>query len=254
MVLVPAPVNQSAGLGSAKALGGLASLAGIDLQAGTPVAPFDVFRAVLVGGDVARTVGTTEMLKGAFPDRWDSKAKMWRPETGAAAGVKGFLAQIGLPEMRNGNPDWQMFRAYLKETVKTSKGVETPVFTVSFTHAEPVYAVKLLKALRQAADDHVRANDKARAEANIIHLSHRLAVESRAEHRVVLAAALSEQERTLMLAAAGTPYAAELVEDVYVSRRPVSPNVGLILAGAAFFGILIGACLVIAGVGTGRSA
>jgi uncharacterized protein involved in exopolysaccharide biosynthesis len=245
LVLIPAPVNQSGGLGAAKALGGLASLAGIDLEAGAPVAPFDVFRAVLTGGDVARAVATPQMMRGTFPDRWDPERQDWKPETGFVAGVKGALASIGLPDLRQGNPDWRLFRTYLQERVKTTKGIETPVFTVSFEHPDPEFARTLLLNLRRAADDHVRARDKARAEASIAHLSKRLDQEVRMEHRVVLAAALGEQERILMMATSESPYAAELVEDAYVSRRPVSPNVGLMLAGALFAGLLSGVVLAL---------
>lgn len=254
ILLVPAPVNQSGGLGGVEALGGLASLAGVDLQSGTSVPPFDVFRAVLAGGDVARTIATPEIMQGVFPDRWDARAGHWVPQSGFGYFVKGLFVDFGLPDLRDGEPDWRMLRSYLKDNVKTSKGVETPVFTVSFDHRSPEFARKLLTQLWQAADDHVRARDKARAEASIAHLSHRLDTETRLEHRAVLAAALGEQERVLMMAAAESPYAAEMVEDAFVSRKPVSPNVGLTLAGALFFGLLAGCLLVLFGNGRKRSA
>lgn len=247
MVVIPAPVNDGPSLRGAGALGGIASLAGINLNAGQPVAPFDVFRAVLVGPDVARDVGTDEVLRVVFADRWDPAKRQWRPPGGLGGIGARLSGLLGLPDTRDQPPDWRSFQKYLERTVKSSKGIDTPVWRISYEHADPAFASRLLLALHAAADSHVRARDKARAEANIEHLAMRLENETRAENRLVLAASLAEQERVLMMASGETPYAAELVGAVTVTRDPVTPNVPLILAAALLAGLLAGSLLVLSG-------
>ncbi|MGQ5701425.1 Wzz/FepE/Etk N-terminal domain-containing protein [Sandaracinobacteroides sp. A072] len=224
MYLIPAPVNNSSDFSGIGAIGGLASIAGIDINSSGPLSPFDLFRSIMSGGDVAKAISDEKILSEAFPEKWDSEKNKWKGGHDVTYKIKYHLSKIGLVTLDDGNPDWRHLRDYLKDNIKTKKGVDNPVFTVSLRHENPVFASALLKKMLVSANDQVRKRDQNRSLINIKYLSQRLATETRFEHRQALAAAISAQERTLMFTESGNPYAAEMIDNIYVSGKPVSPN------------------------------
>jgi uncharacterized protein involved in exopolysaccharide biosynthesis len=65
------------------------------------------------------------------------------------------------------------------------------------------------------------------------------------EHRQALINLLTEQERTLMLAAPNQPYAVDLLEPVHASSRPTKPQVSILVTLGLILGVTAGVCFTV---------
>src|SRR5207248_5127935 len=80
-----------------------------------------------------------------------------------------------------------------------------------------------------------------RTAQNIAYLTKVLVTTTIAEHRIAIAQALSDQEKSAMLARSDSPFAAELFERPWVSSLPSYPRPFQSLVTSGIFGLLLGA-------------
>jgi hypothetical protein len=119
------------------------------------------------------------------------------------------------------------------------------IATVGLTNADPVLAEDFLQTVYREADSHLRQRMDARTTAYIDYISRKIQQVTLAEHREALASALAEQERVLMMARSGQPFAADPLGVVSVSDKPVSPNPLIALVGGTIVGLGSAASLAI---------
>jgi len=240
-----APKRGIAGL-AAQAGGGLAALAG-SLGSGDSEAPFSFFLDGLATPEVAAQLARNPVIMHkVFASEWDVETQSWHPPRGVIGRVQGGLFSVlGLPALAWRQPDAERLRAYIADAIKVTRSVKSPLVTLSHEHWDRAFAGAFLEQLSAAADDNLRQSNAARTAANIDYLSARLATTSQAEVREALVAALGQEERSAMLAAARLPYAAETFGVAKVSRWPSRPRpVPLLLAGV-LAGLLLGAALAV---------
>lgn len=220
-------------------LGNLASLVGITTESGSP-SPFKLYLEELTSRDVASAlVSRRDLMQVIFKREWDARTGSWRrPEpTPFRDGIKALL---GFPALEWRPPDAARLQDYLRKSIKIDDDPKRAVTIVRFDNADPHFAATLLAALNAAADHHLKTVALARASEFVRYLNARLATVVVAEHRVALTSVLSDQEKQIMLASSGAPYAADLVEAPTSSLAPTSPRAVIVLVASLLFGLVTG--------------
>lgn len=240
--LIVAPAQSSSGKGLPGGLGGLASLAGVGMPVDAATGSFQLYVEGLHSRAVAEALAKNPaLMQGAFPSDWDSKTQSWREPVSLVGTVaSGVKRMIGMPVMVWTPPDAARLNDFIDEEVVVDEKPKKAIVTISMANQDPTFANAFLAALSTASDDIIRARTVARTRDYIAYLTTRLETVTLAEHRSKLADSLSEQERTLMLASSGLPFAAESFGAPAATRRPTAPRPGLVLAGALIFGLLLG--------------
>ncbi len=235
------PVERS-GETVSRNLAGLASLAGINIR-NEPISQFHLTLEILAGRDVAAEIAANKaLMRRMFADEWDDRAQVWRPRPDAFRSLKkAAKALLAIPVREWSPPDDADVQDYLDRRLTLEENKQRGVATIILRDPDPDLARDLLVATYAAADRHLRQRADARAEAYIGYLAKKLSEVTLAEHRAALAEALAEQERLLMMARSGQPFAAEPLGAVTVTDRPTWPPVLLVLAAGLVAGGLAGA-------------
>jgi LPS O-antigen subunit length determinant protein (WzzB/FepE family) len=243
----PANSTQGSLSGALGRLGGLASLAGVQVRQGNEGAsPFELYLDRMQSRAMAEELAKDpRILRTVFDREWDAVSGRFTERPGLLRPVRNLLYRFAgqpLPEWTP--PGAEQLQLYFEKTlVITPPGPkDPPITTLSVRAKDGAFAVYLLERMHAQADADVRAAQLERARQYAAHLSKKLATAQIAEHRISLSEALLEQERAIMMATGSSDFAAIPLERPTSSSRPVSPKVVPALAlgvvGGIFFGIL----------------
>jgi uncharacterized protein involved in exopolysaccharide biosynthesis len=243
----PASSTQGSLSGALGRLGGLASLAGVQMRQGNEGAtPFELYLDRMQSRAIAEQLAKDpRILQTVFEREWDSASGRFAERSGPLRPVRNLLYGLAgqpLPEWTP--PGAERLQTYLEKTVAiTPPGPkDPPITTLSVRAKDGAFAVYLLERLHAQADADVRAAQLERARQYAAHLAEKLAATQIAEHRISLSEALLEQERAIMMATGSGDFAAIPLERPTTNSRPVSPKVipalALGIAGGLFFGLL----------------
>lgn len=228
----------SSGIGASK-LGNLASLVGISASS-EMVSPFRLYIEALTSRQVAAALAKRpDIMHVVFEREWDADTGRWRQQATSPL-VAAVKAVVGFPKVEHTVPNAARLQDYLERNIKVDSDPKRAVTVLRFDHADPKFAITLLSALNAAADHHMKAVALTRASQFAQYLEAKLPTIMIAEHRVAISAALSEQEKQIMLASSEAPYAADPVEEPIASLAPTSPRPIVILIASALFGLVIG--------------
>ena len=242
------PVESSASAGKLAGLAGLASVAGLSLPQDSSGMSFSLYLAGLRSREVAeRLADQPEIRRTLFANEWNEQRQTFEePSSPLGAFAKGLKKVLGLPIYAWTPPDAARLHDRLQQDLVVVQDPKTPVVTISFSHTDPEFAARLLTATHEAVDAYLRRKALARSGQYISYLSTKLATVTLAEHRAAIAEALSEQERTRMLASSSLAYAAEPFGRAVVSMKPTSPRPAVVLSIALIVGLLAGGLAVLA--------
>lgn len=242
----PASSTQGSLSGALGRLGGLASLAGVQVRQGSEGAsPFDLYLDRMQSRALAEELAKDpRILRTVFDREWDAASGRFGERPGLLRPVRNLLYGLaGQPMPPWTPPGAERLQEYLSKTlVITPPGPkDPPITTLSIRARDGGFAIYLLERMHAQADADVRAAQLERARQYAAHLSEKLASAQIAEHRSRLSEALLEQERAIMMAMGSGDFAAIPLERPTTNRRPVSPKVvpalALGLVGGLFFGI-----------------
>lgn len=239
---------QSDKKGMSEQLGGLASVAGIELPQSKAVSPIILYVEDLHSYDVAEILSRQpELMTVAFSNAWDKSRHRWvRPVSTLGVIKDGIFRLLGLPTYPWQPPSAADMREYLKRKIDVGESKTKPIVSIQFRHADPRFAVKFLNVLHQAADQRQRERALDRSTQAIAYLNHQLSYVTNAEHRRALFEELSDQERLKMTASSNMPFAAEPLGATISSQRPTSPKPMLTLILSAVIGIVLGVGIAVA--------
>jgi len=252
-----APVGNDQGQ-AAGGLGGLAKLAGVDLNSNNPgAAQFRFFLSALTARDAANIVARDQdLLKVMFPRDWVASENRWqqhpsaiRPVAHAVERVLGFQVRPWHP------PDGSDVQQYLSDNLEIYEDAKSPVVTLRIDSDDPQMARRLLTSLVGTVDQMLRQRALRRANDYVGYLSRELKVETVTEYRQTLMAHLAEQEQTLMMANAGVTFSMQVFNQPSIPSAPSAPKPVVLLLSAAILGSVLGVilCLLAARRGAGRS-
>jgi uncharacterized protein involved in exopolysaccharide biosynthesis len=245
------PAQSSQGKGLASKLGGLsdlASMAGVNIPQDGDAMQFELYLEGIHSRGVADALAKrTDLMKVIFKSEWDDASHSWvNPSPAIVVLGKKLLAGIlGVPTFDWRPPDGAQLQKYISDNVTVERNPKNPLVTISYDDVDPQFAVTFLDALHQVDDNMLRQKAQSRSEQYIQYLSDKLPTVTIAEHRQAIADALSDQEKSLMMASAHAAYAADPFGAPSASARPTKPDPITILGGSLFVGALIGAGLAV---------
>jgi uncharacterized protein involved in exopolysaccharide biosynthesis len=233
---------------SLRALGGLASAAGIRVPQDSGSVEFMKYIQNLQSRSAAEALSRrADLMHVIFAQEWDANRHRWAEPQGATiSAIKFIKGVLGIPVYKWREPDAGRVEDFLERRVAVSEDQKKSIVTISFEHEDPRFAVKLVQALHGTVDHQLRQRSLQITSQNIAYLSRKVATVTVSEHRIALTEALGEQERKRMLAVSTGSFAAEPLDDVSVSFRPTSPRPALYLVGALLGGLVVGVLCVLA--------
>ena len=247
MIVAPAQ-NSGGGLaGSLSKLGGLASIAGVQLPQDSGSVAFIKYGENLHSRTAADALAADrQLMQKIFYREWDARTNSWRePSSAIRPLVNGVKTVLGIPIYAWKAPGPLEVQDYLERNVSVVQDPKKPLITISFVHPDPEFARYFVDRLHGAVDGDLRRHTQERTIDNIAYLTRKIQEVTIVEHRQALTEALGEQERILMTANSAAPFAADPISAISVSRRPTSPRPVLYLAGALFMGLVIGSACVL---------
>ncbi len=243
--LVVTPVSGSAGLPSG--IGGLASLAGINVPGSDADSQFELFVEGLTTRESAERLvrAHPDLLPRMFPGEWNAQRRQWQQPAGTVAGIsRGIKSVLGMDSGYR-PPDAARVQRWLSNELGVSKARDQRLTVISVETPDPDFGQKLLAALHETGDSLLRTRAVERADDYVAYLTGKLTEVTVADYRQTLVEALAEQEKTRMMASSNLPFAADPFGPPSTPDKPSSPNAILVLAVSIVFGLVIGVLLVL---------
>ena len=233
--------------GMASQFGGLASLAGINLNA---------------GGGTDQTTLAIEVLKSRqffkeFLDKYQIKAdlmaaKEWNPITGELsydpeiydAQAKLWVREVKAPKQPE--PSMQeSHEVFTKEVLSVATDKETGLITIAAEHISPQVAQQWVSWLIKDINQVMQQRTQQETLANINYLKEQLEKTSVAQMQTVFYQLIEEQTKTLMLAEANDDFVFKIVDPAVVAEQKVKPKRALICVLGTLLGGMLGVMIVL---------
>jgi LPS O-antigen subunit length determinant protein (WzzB/FepE family) len=227
VLLRPADTKSTPGVSSALGgLGGLASLAGINIGIGNTAEPI----AVLSSREfTAAFLEDQNLLPVLFPSRWDSTNKQWKPSRFSA-----------LPDVRDGV-------RYFDKTIRTVReDKKTGFVTMSIEWTDPNIAASWANLLVDRVNERMRNRALAESELNVAYLKQELASSNIVSLQQSIGHVLETELQKLMLAKATKEYSFKIIDHAEPPKWRSSPRRGLIVGAAFLLGFGSSAFFIVA--------
>lgn len=250
MKVTAAPSSQSSAPRSGS-LGGLAALAGVSLNAAASGAsPFEIYLETLSSENVARRLANdAKIMHTVFAKDWDASRRRWRePERGIVSRMlRGSKQALGIPVKSWRRPDARELADFLGEEISIQRDARSPIVGVMLNHPDPQFAMQLLSDVSRQTDRLIRESVLTRSRSYADYLERKLPTVTIAEQREALVQALSEQEKSIMMASSTVPFAATVVSGPVVSALPTKPNAMVVVLALLIVGLIFGASVALIG-------
>ncbi|MCK2150077.1 Wzz/FepE/Etk N-terminal domain-containing protein [Marinobacter alexandrii] len=236
-----APANKEGGVGGISGqLGGLASLAGINLGSGgsnQAVIAREVLQSRAFLANFIRRHNLEISLMAA--EAWNSKSQEWRynrevynPETGE------WLTD---DEGESYKPtDWDLVNAFKERHLSVSENKDSGMIKLSVKSLSPPAAKEWAEWLVMDINEHMRQQDVVKANARINYLEEKLNDTSVAGMQQVFYQLIESETRTVMLANAQQEYVFETVDPAVVPQEKSEPKRAMVAFVATMLGCMLG--------------
>jgi uncharacterized protein involved in exopolysaccharide biosynthesis len=206
-------------------LGGLASIAGINLNTNNSAEPV----AVLTSREfTAAFIEDLNLLPVLFPKRWDAVSKQWKPS------------------MFSGPPDIRDAVRYFNKTVRAvQEDKKTGFITMSVEWTDPKIAADWANVLVDRLNARMRERALAESTLNVAYLKEELGASNLVALQQSIGRVLENELQKLMLAKATKEYSFKIIDHAQPPKWHSWPRRALIIGGGLFFGI-VGSALFIA--------
>ena len=240
-LLAPADTDQQGGFsGLSGQLGGLASLAGVNLG----------------GGKTDKTALAIEILKSReffakFAEKHDllpdlMAAKEWDMPTNTIV----YDEDIYLPQNREwkkevlppqkNKPSIQKANEAFKGLFSVIQNSENGMVTIGVEHLSPYVAKQWVDWLVEDINFEMKVRDKKEAERSIKYLESQIAQTNIVEQRTLLYQLIEEQSKTLMFAEVREEYVFDTLDRALASEKRFKPNRSLFCLIATILGFILG--------------
>ena len=228
-------------------LGGLASLAGVELPSGSNV-DFASFPLLMQSREVALVVTRDdELMRALYPEEWDAEANAWRQQPRSTVGL--VLSQ--LKSIITGNsvsdyepPDAGRLSEFVSEEVSAAIDSKSDLLNIKAEAADPEVMRDFLEKIVAETDQLIRQRFIVAGTTALQFYKEQLQRAQSGEHREALAQLIVQEEQKLMLATRSNSYVAEVLRGPDISMQPTSPKSMVVLALSFILGFL-GGCGVV---------
>ena len=229
-------------------LGGLASLAGVQLPSGGAT-EFITFQAMLKSQEVAsRLFADENLIQRLFVGEWDESRKSFlQPIPSTLGNVKRLLKPLLTGEGQGAYiaPNAARLAKTLAEDLSVSEDKTSGMLKLSMESAKPKLASDLMLALIRETDGFLKERFVISGSDALQFYQQKISKARSREHREALAKLIATEEQKLMLATREGPFVVEIMMGPDQSLRPTSPKSSLVLALGLVLGLFLGAAVVL---------
>ena len=242
---VYAPESREGGLGGiASQYGGLAAMAGINLQGN---AGNDLSQALALATSwpflerFIESEGIASLVLGA---------KEWNAKTGEMVWDEGVFDVVTQNWRRTDKgfslepTSYELYKE-LKSRINVSEDSKTGLITVSVEHYSPVVAKQWVEKLAASVNEYFRERDINEAQANITFLDEQISKTSVSDMRGVLYGMVEAQVKTLMMADVKREYLLKTVIPPKIAEEKAKPSRAVVVAGLGILGGALAVLLVL---------
>jgi uncharacterized protein involved in exopolysaccharide biosynthesis len=224
VVMVQAEENKSLS-GNLSQLGGIANLAGINIDGSSAEEPVAVLRSKeLVRGFIA----DKKLTKVLLVDKLDAKTGDWTERDPAA------------------QPDIRDAVEYFEKKVGTIvEDKKAGLVTLSITWRNPVVAAEWANELAQRANAKLRDKATTEAERNIDYLKNEMATATVTSLQQSIGRVLESEMQKLLLARGNDEFAFKVVDPAVPPRKPTWPQKPVTIGGSAILGFMVSVVAII---------
>ncbi|OOF31723.1 Wzz/FepE/Etk N-terminal domain-containing protein [Salinivibrio proteolyticus] len=245
-----APANDQGGGGLASMagqLGGLASLAGVNLGSGGG-SETEIALATLQSRQfISEFIHTHKLaVPLAATEGWDDETNQWiinleryNPET--QTWLKPDDAPADQPAMPT---DWQLYKMF-SEQLSVNEKKDNGLITLSFESQSPVFAQQVVELLVNDINTHAKQEKLAETKTNIGYLRQQLDNTNLTQMQNVFYQLIEEQTKNLMLAEVQDEFVFKTVDPAIVPEEKAGPKRALICVLATLLGGMLGVAIVL---------
>ena len=223
---------------------GLARMSGLTQLLGKATAEattFDRLRYAIGSVELVRQlVKKDDIIRRTYSDLWDAEKGVWTRPTGLRFEVEQKLKSL-LNLRQWQHPTVDSFAEFLRIVIEFEETEDAPFFRISYRNADREKAGQFLQEIFSAADTFLREQDKLRINQKKAYVERQLKHATLQDHKMLLLNFLSQVEQRLMLLHRDTTYSVNIVEPVFTSSSPTSPNLlkdfGVVFVGWLLAGI-----------------
>lgn len=223
MVVGPVSANGTASMGTPAAHLNEMEIGNASMANPESLSDYDRYLQLLTSPSVAENLisHVPGILPLFFPDKWDAKKKEW------VLPWQAIPAEI--INRARGGAAWQAptaddLSSRLKAMLQQRVIGATPMRELRLRHADRGFAITLLYAMHQAADNVLREEAERRSVAISHYIEKQLETVKLQEHRQVLSEMLAAQERIRILVSVDLPYAADIIQPPATGQQPDTPQ------------------------------
>ena len=240
--------DQSSAGGNLGGLGGLATLAGVQLPSGGAT-EFITFQAMLKSQEVAsRLFADENLVQRLFAGEWNEGRKSFlRPAPSTLGNVKRLLEPLLTGEGQGAYvaPNAARLAEKITGAMSVSEDKTSGMLKLSMESAKPKLASDLLLAIIRETDGFLKERFVISGSEALQFYQQKIAKARSREHREALAKLIATEEQKLMLATRDGPFVVEIMMGPDQSLRPTSPKSNLVLALGLVLGLFLGAAVVL---------
>ncbi len=231
--VVLSPVGKKSLPGGLAQLGGLASLAGIEIPSADSGEPLAVLRSKTFARDFIEDKALMPVLYAA---KWNAAAHEW-----------------AVPEAQR--PDIRDAVAYFDQSIRiVGEDKKSGLVTLAIRWTDPVLAADWANTLVRRLNERIRSQAIREAQTSIEYLQKEMAVASVVSLQQSIGRVLENEMQKMALARANDEFAFKIVDSATPPRHRYSPKRGLVLVLSALLGLAVAAAVVIVRSAVSRSA
>ncbi len=240
VLLAPASSEDSGGLGSISGqLGGLASLAGINLggaKADKTGLAIEILKSRKFARDFIQKRNLLPDLMAA--EGWDASSNtvMYNPDVYDAKSNE-WLREVKPP--RQSKPSFQEAYVVFSALSNVTQDDTSGMISISVEHHSPYVAKQWVDWLVEDINAEMKARDKQEAERSIAYLQAKIAETNIVEQKTLLYQLIEEQAKTLMFAEVRDEYVFKTIDPALVPELKFKPKRALIV----IIGLMLGGIL-----------
>ena len=244
-----APASEQSGAGGlakmAGQFGGLASLAGINLNAGGTDKTGLALEVLKSRVFLENFINKHQLLVPLMAaENWDLNSNnLILDEDVYNAKTKIWIREVKAPKKAQPS-SWEAFKAF-KEILTVAKDKETGMITLEIEHYSPEIATQWLLWLVSDINAAIREQDKAEAQRSIDYLSSKLQETQLADMQTVFYQLIEQQTKTIMLAEVSLEYVLKTIDPANAPEEKAKPKRALIVILGTMLGGILSVLIVL---------
>jgi hypothetical protein len=242
------PVGEIKDIPNFSGLGGIASIAGIQLPSSSNN-DFIIFKELITSDEVSEIIfENKKIIRDIFISEWDEtlndyssppKSKLHVYVNNAKKLLTGNIEQNYMP------PNPRRLSVFIGRNINIKEDNETGFLKFTSKSSKPELLLSLIIEATKASDSIMRQRYVDFSTEPLAFYKDKLRTARSREHREVLAELISKEEQKLMFASRGKYFIAEPYINPTISLNPTEPNPKLILVLSLLLGLFLGSTFVL---------